>query len=70
MCVLTAAAPFFHRSLLTPINVLHMTALQYKAFHRPELYFCSVAKRGIQLSAESLYMDRISHESCFLPRLK
>lgn len=28
VCVPTAAAPFFHRSLLTPINVLHMTGLQ------------------------------------------
>ncbi len=28
VCVPTAAAPFFHWSLLTPIKVLHMTGLQ------------------------------------------
>lgn len=32
VCVPTAATPFFHWSLLTPIKVQHMTGLQQQSF--------------------------------------
>lgn len=39
VCVPTAAASFFHRSLLTPINVLHMTGVAAAGSHRPGVCF-------------------------------
>lgn len=64
VCVLTAAAPFFHWSLLTPIKVLHMTGLQ-QGLIAQRFVFILFPREVLKISASSPYTSLISHKSYY-----
>lgn len=48
VCVLTATAPFFHWSPLTPIKVLHMTGLQQQGLIAQRFVFILLPREALK----------------------
>lgn len=65
MCVPTAAAPFFHWSLLTPIKVLHMIGLLQQGLIAQRFVFI-VLQREVLKSVLSAIIWAEFHINCFV----